>query len=84
MATFFFHEETLPTGEDGVVELVRYYYDDISAEILTRSFRLSLATARKTFLDNERIPLADLRADLKTELTRFLSNRLQENMRLAS
>jgi hypothetical protein len=84
MATFFFHEETFRTGEEGLVRLVRYYYDDISAEILTRSFHLSLATARKTFLDNERIPLADLRADVKTELTRFLSRRLEKDLRLAS
>ena len=72
MATSFFHEETLPTDDNTVMEQVRYYYDDISAEILTRSFHLFPATAERTFLENDRIPLADLRADLKAMLTRFL------------
>lgn len=72
MATSFFHEETLPTDDHTIMELVRYYYDDISAEILTRSFRLFPATAGREFLNNERIPFADLRADLKVVLTRFL------------
>jgi hypothetical protein len=84
MATFFFHEETFPTGEEGRIKLVRYYYDDISAEILTRSFHLFSATARKTFLGNDRVPFADLRTDLKTALTECLSRRLREDMRLAS
>ena len=84
MATYFFHEETSPTGDDGLSTLVRYYYDDISAEVLTRSFRLSSMSGRKEFLDNERVPLADLRADLKIELTRFLYRRLEQEIRLAS
>jgi len=84
MATYFFHEETLPSGDDGVVKLVRYYYDDISTEILTRSFQLFPAGARKEFLDNDRIPLADLRADLKGELTQFLCRRARQDLRLAS
>ena len=75
MATSFFHEETLPTDDNTVMELVRYYYDDISAEVLTRSFHLVPATAERTFLENDRIPLADLRADLKVVLTRFLYHR---------
>lgn len=75
MATSFFHEETLPTDDNTVMELVRYYYDDISAEVLTRSFRLFPATGGREFLDNDRIPLADLRPDLKVVLTRFLYHR---------
>jgi hypothetical protein len=75
MATSFFHEEILPTDDNTVMEMVRYYYDDISAEVLTRSFRLFPATAGREFLDNDRIPLADLRADLKVVLTRFLCHR---------
>ncbi|ALA59621.1 hypothetical protein [Nitrospira moscoviensis] len=84
MATYFFHEETLPTGEHGKVKLIRYYYDDISAEILTRSFFLFPATAGKEFLDNERVPFADLRPDLKAHLIRFLFRRDQAAMRAAS
>ena len=75
MATSFFHEETLPTNDDTVMELVRYYYDDISAVVLTRSFQLFPATAERQFLENGLIPLADLRADLKVVLTRFLYHR---------
>ena len=75
MATFFFHEETCPTGEDGVSMLVRYYYDDISAEILTRSFHIFSNRPKKEFLDNDRIALADLRADLKRQLTKVLYRR---------
>jgi hypothetical protein len=75
MATSFFHEETLPTDDDTVMELVRYYYDDISAEVLTRSFHLFPATGAREFLENGRIPFADLRADLKVRLTRFLYHR---------
>ncbi len=78
MATSFFHEETLPTDDNTVVELVRYYYDDISAEVLTRSFRLFPETAGREFIDNNRIPLADLRADLKVVLIRFLYHRNDE------
>ena len=84
MATFFFHEETCPGEQDGVVKLVRYYYDDISAEILTRSFHLLFPGNVKEFLDNDRVPLADLRPDLKVKLTGFLYKRAQENLRLAS
>ena len=84
MATYFFHEETCPAGHDGVVKLVRYYYDDISAEILTRSFHLFPANARREFLDNDRVPLADLRPDVKTHLIEFLYRRGREALRLAS
>ena len=75
MATSFFHEETIPTDDPTVMELVRYYYDDISAEVMTRSFHLFPATAERQFLENDRIPLADLRADLKVVLIRFLYHR---------
>lgn len=75
MATYFFHEETESTGA-GNAKLVRYYYDDISAEIITRSFRLALETGEKTFIDNDLIPFADLRPDLKTRLIRFLYRRI--------
>ena len=84
MATYFFHEETCPAGHDGVVDLVRYYYDDISAEILTRSFHLFPGNASKEFLDNDRVPLADLRPDLKAHLIEFLYRRLRHDVRLAS
>jgi hypothetical protein len=77
MATFFFHEETCPTGQQGVSLLVRYYYDDISAEILTRSFHIFSNRPMKKFLDNDRIGLADLRSDLKTRLTHVLCRRAQ-------
>ncbi len=75
MATSFFHEETIPTDDDRVMEQVRYYYDDISAEVLTRSFHLFPAKAEKEFLDNGHIPLADLRPDLKALLIQFLHHR---------
>ena len=78
MATSFFHEETFPAADHTVMKLVRYYYDDISAEILTRSFHVFPATGGKEFLDNDRIPLADLRADLKVMLTRFLYHRQRQ------
>ncbi len=75
MATSFFHEETIPTDDVTVMELVRYYYDDISAVILTRSFRIVPTTTKREFLDNGHIPFADLRADLKILLIRFLYHR---------
>jgi hypothetical protein len=74
MATFFFHEETQPVNKDED-KLVRYYYDDISAEILTRSFRIFFKPARREFIDTTRIPLADLRSDVKTCLTHYLCRR---------
>lgn len=83
MATYFFHEERRSTGEEGVLELVRYYYDDISAEILTRSFRIVSRTAEKEFLRNDRIPLADLRADLKAQLLQLLGRRAGSERRAA-
>ena len=84
MATSFFHEETLPPDDAGNATLVRYYYDDIAGEVLTRSFRLFALAARTEFIDNERIPFADLRADLKTRLLRFLTRRGRIDLRLAS
>jgi len=84
MATYFFHEETGSTSHVGVVRLVRYYYDDISAEIVTRSFDLFPATGRKEFLENDRVPFADLRADLKHQLIQFIRRRLRQDLRLAS
>ena len=84
MATSFFHEETLPPDGAGNMTLVRYYFDDISSEVLTRSFRLFPEAGRTEFIDNERIPLADLRPDLKTHLLEFLTQRTGTNLRLAS
>lgn len=83
MATYYFHEETL-SQDDGKMRLVRYYYDDISTEVLTRSFVLSRKTGEKEFLDNDRIPLADLRADVKAVLHHVLCQRLLQEMRRAS
>ncbi|HTL62092.1 MAG TPA: hypothetical protein VL261_10640 [Nitrospira sp.] len=84
MATFFFHEETLPPDDAGHSTLVRYYYDDIAAEALTRSFRLLSSGARMEFIDNERIPLADLRPDLKVLVRDSLTQRERSDLRLAS
>jgi|GEM_PF-1084356 hypothetical protein len=84
MATYLFYEETGPTGHDGAVKLVRYYYDDISAEILTQSFHLCPGNARRELLDNDRVPLADLRPDVKEHLTEFLYHRVRKDLRLAS
>jgi hypothetical protein len=84
MATFFFHEETLPPDGQGKAILVRYYFDDIAAEVLTRLFGLSPEKARTEFIDNERIPFADLRADLKTRLLQLLAQRERSDLRLAS
>ncbi len=84
MATYYFHEETRPARDEGRVTLVRYYYDDISSEILTRSFLLSRTAGYREFLDNERIPLADLRADVKVVLHEVLCQRLQQKLRRAS
>jgi hypothetical protein len=83
MATYFFHEETSPADRDGVVTQVRYYYDDISAEILSRSFHL-LPGGRREFLENDRVPLADLRPDVKAQLTDYLYRRERKDLRVAS
>jgi hypothetical protein len=83
MATYFFHEEIQPS-DDETATLVRYYYDDISADILTRSFHLIPHTGNKTFIDNELIPFADLRADLKTKLIQFLYRRTQAEPQVSS
>jgi len=83
MATSFFHEETLPRDGAGNMTLVRYYFDDISSEVLTRSFRL-FPESRTEFIDNERIPFADLRPDLKTHLLEFLAHKTRTDLRLAS
>ena len=40
MGTYFFHEDTSLNADDGAMSIVRYYYDDISEDILIRSFRL--------------------------------------------
>jgi hypothetical protein len=84
MATSFFHEETLPRDGAGNMTLVRYYFDDISSEVLTRSFRLFADPARTEFIDNERIPFADLRPDLKARLLEFLAHKKRMSVRLAS
>jgi hypothetical protein len=84
MATSFFHEETLVPDSAGNATLVRYYFDDISTEVLTRSFRLFRDPARTEFIDNERIPFADLRADLKARLLEFLARKQRMDFRLAS
>jgi hypothetical protein len=84
MATWFFHEETLGPDDTGNMTLVRYYYDDIAGEALTRSFRFFAPKARTEFIDNERIPFADLRADLKTRVVEFLAQRERSDFRLAS
>ncbi|WP_447987479.1 hypothetical protein [Nitrospira sp. Nam74] len=81
MSTLFFHEQTEPDAEDGARDVVRYYYDDIAEEILIRSFRLFPKTVRKEFLGNDRIAVADLRADVKEKLKEFLYRRLQEERR---
>jgi hypothetical protein len=84
MATFFFHEETCPMDEAGHSTLVRYYFDDIAAEVLTRSFHLYPMAARTEFIDNEQIPFADLRPDLKTRLIGLLAQRERTGLGLAS
>lgn len=84
MATSFFHEETLPADDAGKTTLVRYYYDDIASEVLTRSFRIFAEPARTEFIDNERIPFADLRVDLKAQLVEFLARKKRIDLRLAS
>ena len=56
MGTYFFHEQTLPDAQDGSRDLVRYYYDDISDEILTWSFRLIPKTVRKEFFGDHLMP----------------------------
>ena len=84
MGTYFFHEQTLPDAQDGSRDLVRYYYDDISDEFLTWSFRLIPKTVRKEFLGNHLMPLADLQADVKSKLKDFLYRRMQTERRHAS
>lgn len=84
MATSFFHEETLAPDGAGRATLVRYYFDDISSEVLTRSFRLFADPVRTEFIDNERIPFADLRADLKARLLELLARKKRTDFRLAS
>jgi hypothetical protein len=84
MATSFFHEETFPIDHAGRATMVRYYFDDIAGEVVTRSFRLFPESARTEFIDNGRIPFADLRVDLKTRLLEFLIQRERSERRLAS
>jgi hypothetical protein len=84
MATSFFHEETIVGDQGGNATLVRYYFDDISSEVLTRSFRLFADPDRTEFIDNERIPFADLRADLKAQLLEFLARKKRIDLRQAS
>jgi hypothetical protein len=84
MATYFFYEDTSSNADDGAMSIVRYYYDDISEEIFTRSFRLPPKAVRKEFLGNHLIPLADLRADVKSKLKDFLYRRMQDERRQAS
>jgi hypothetical protein len=84
MATLFFHEETLAHDDQGHATLVRYYFDDIAAEVFTRPFRLFPDKARTEFIDNERIAFADLPLELKTRLLRFLAQRERSDLRLAS
>lgn len=81
MGTYFFHEETLPESADGAKDVIRYYYDDISEDILIRSFRFFSKTIRKEFLGTHRFPLADLRADVKAALHDFLFQRMQAERR---
>ena len=84
MATSFFYEETLPIGGSDMLTLHRYYYNDISAQILVRSFHLLPANVGPIFLHDEHIPLADLRTDLKTVLTQFLCDPQRQKKELAS
>jgi hypothetical protein len=83
MATYFFYEDT-SNAEDGAMNIVRYYYDDISEDILTRSFRLPPKAVRKEFLGNHLIPLADLPLDVKAKLKDFLDERRQAERRQVS
>ena len=46
MGTYFFYEDTSDV-DDGAMSIVRYYYDDISEDILTRSFRFPPKAVRK-------------------------------------
>jgi hypothetical protein len=84
MGTYFFHEDTSSSADGGAMKIVRYYYDDISEDILTRSFRLPRTAVRKEFLGNHLIPLADLPADVKAKLKDFLYRRMQDERRQAS
>ena len=84
MATSFFHEETLPLDDLGNATLVRYYFDDITGEVITRSFYLLAVSGRTEFIDNERIPFADLRVDLKPRLIEFLGQKKRMDLRRAS
>ena len=84
MATWLFHEETLGPDDRGTMTIVRYYFDDIAGEALTRSFRFHTPEARTEFIDNERIPFADLRADLKAQLLEFLARKKRIDLRQAS
>lgn len=66
--------------------IVRYYFDDIAGEALTRSFRFFAPEARTEFIDNERIAFADIRADVKARLLECLAQRArsESDLRLAS
>jgi hypothetical protein len=84
MGTYFFHEDTSSNTGDGGLSIVRYYYDDISEDILIRSFRLPPTAVRKEFLGNHMIPRADLQADVKAKLKDFLYRRMQAERRPVS
>jgi hypothetical protein len=84
MGTYFFYEDTSSDADYGGMSIVRYYYDDISEDILTRSFRLPPKAVRKEFLGNHLIPLADLPLDVKAKLKDFLFERRQAERRQPS
>ena len=48
------------------------------------SFRVFADRARTEFIDNERIPFADLRVDVKAQLLEFLTHKKRMDLRLAS
>ena len=84
MGTYFFHEDTTPNATEGTRDIVRYYYEDISEEIMTRSFRFFPKPVRTEFLGNGLIPLADLRVDVKAKLWDFLRRRNRPEQRQVS
>ena len=83
MAVHLFYEETKPravpegTG-DAHLEIDRYYYDDISDEVLIRSFQSDAARSRPpTFLAEDRVPLSEVSEDIRPRMAHLKSHALE-------
>lgn len=83
MAVHLFYEETKPravpesTG-DANLEINRYYYDDISDEVLIRSFQSDAAQSRPpTFLAEDRVSLSEVPEHIRQRMAHLKSDAIE-------